>query len=115
MSEDEIDRLLAEKLKSCVSRRNLPEGFTARLTRSVVRSRRSVYRRAVGVAVLLLAVLVGIVGFWPVSGKRPARETMLIAARDGGSGKEEVSRWMLLGAFRECFKRNKSHKRKEEN
>jgi hypothetical protein len=114
MSEDEIDRLLAEKLKSCVSQRNLPDGFTARLTRSVVRSRRMFYRRVVILAILLATLLTGIVGFWPTSVKRPPCEATLIAAREPEDG-EEVSGWMLLGAFRECFKRNKSNKRKEEN
>ena len=37
-----------------------------------------------------------------------------IYAADENAAKEKVSPWLLIGFFKECFKRNRTNKRKDE-
>ena len=64
---------------------------------------------------LLIAASSALMGFLaaPSDVKDPG-EARLIAARTD-LPKEQVSGWMILGVFRECFRKNKPNKRKEEN
>jgi hypothetical protein len=40
------------------------------------------------------------------------KEMSLVAARENGT-KEKVTSWIFLGFFKECFKRNRTNKRKK--
>ena len=114
MTEEELDAILSKKLKSCVAGRCLPGDFSARLKASIRRSRRHVRARIAAAAVVasvLGMVLLGVAG---TPQKAKPRECALIAARSSENKGQEISAWMLFGVFRECFKRNRSNKRKEE-
>lgn len=104
---------------SLENERHLPADFADRLI-AHVRRRRRLRRRVTLVAVLaaLIAASTALMGFLaaPSDVKEPG-EARLIAARSG-LPKEQVSGWMVLGVFRECFecfRKNKPNKRKEEN
>ena len=77
------------------------------------RSRRALRIRVVSASVIVIVLCSVVMGLLAESPGRGPKETALVAAREGGT-KEKVSGWMLLGVFRECFKRSRTSKRKEE-
>jgi hypothetical protein len=52
-------------------------------------------------------------GFLAESPNTLPKEAVLVTAHENTT-KEKVSPWMLIGFFRECFKRSRTNKRKEE-
>ena len=115
MNEKEMEFLLSSKIKSCVTSRCLPDGFAERMVAEVRRSKRMRRFRTVtaSVAVVVLSsALMGLLAESPGKVKGP-KEMSLVAARENGAG-EKVSGWMLIGFFKECFKRARTGKRKEE-
>lgn len=115
MNESELERLLSSKMKSCVAGKRLSDGFAERMVSEVRRQKRAFRFRAVtaSVAVIVLSsALMGLLAESPGKGKGP-KEMSLVAARENGAG-EKVSGWMLIGFFKECFKRARTGKRKEE-
>lgn len=110
---NDADELLTRRLRDCLSDRHLPSGFSDRLVRSV-RRRRRVSRTAAVVSVIVACVLVmGFVGYFSSEEPKATEKPALVAAQ-GPVKTERVSGWLFLGFFRECFKRNKTNKRKEE-
>ena len=99
--------------------RHLPADFADRLIARVQQRRRRERRVTLLVILaLLIAASSALMGFLaaPSDVKDPG-EARLIAARTD-LPKEQVSGWMILGVFRECFecfRKNKPNKRKEEN
>ena len=116
MNECEIDVILTDRVRSCASSAQLPPGMEERLIGSIRRTRR-IFRAKVMALVALLSVgsilVMGLVG--RQDAPKGVGETSLIAANEGSeSGETVVSGWMLFGVFRECFRSNRSVKRKEE-
>lgn len=94
--------------------KHLPADFADRLVASI-RARRRRIRRAKVLAAIAFVVVSSVVcvGFFAPTEVIGRMETSLIAAHPT-SRQEQVSGWMLLGVFRECFKRMKTTKKKEE-
>jgi hypothetical protein len=91
----------------------LPDGFTDRLAQSVKGSRIAWRIKAVICIVVVIGIGVSIMEFSRGVKSAGAAEPALIAA-DAPAGTTEVSGWFLLGYLRECFKRNRTSKKKEE-
>ena len=113
MTELEFDEMMSIRMREVVAERYLPADFQDRLVRSVKETKviwrmklATVIAVAVGLGVAITAVTHN-----DRSGK--SHEPMLIAA-DAPSDTTEVSSWFLLGYLRECFKRNKNNRKKEE-
>lgn len=116
MNERELDSILSNKVRSCVSSAQLPPGMEDRLVGSIRRTRR-IFRAKIMAFVALLSVgcilVMGLIG--RTEAPKGVGETALIAANGESDGGETVvSGWMLFGFFRECFRSNRSLKRKEE-
>lgn len=114
MTEKELDAILCRRLKACISTRALPEGFAGRLKVSIRRSRRALRLRialATALSVVLGMTLCGISS----SPSRNAPEEFTITAEHDKQPAEKVSGWMLLGFLRDCFRRSRTGKRKEED
>lgn len=99
-----------------VPERHLPADFADRLIRLIRRRRRV---RQMGVAALLVALCLAAVclfgGFLGRDGASLSAKSRLVAARDMPTDDAKVSNLLLLGLFRECFRRSKVGKgRKEE-
>lgn len=94
--------------------KRLPADFADRLI-ARIRLRRRRERRAKVLAVIAVLIVGSIAcgGFLGPEEAKPVGETQLIAAHPERP-KDQVSGWMLLGVFRECFKRVKTNKKKEE-
>ena len=115
MNEKELELLLSSKMKSCVAGRRLSGGFADRVVSEVRRTKRVRRFRVVTLSVLVIvssSALMGLLAESPGKVKEP-KEMSLVAARENGAG-EKVSGWMLIGFFKECFKRARTGKRKEE-
>jgi hypothetical protein len=113
MNEKEMELLLSSKIQSCVTSRCLPDGFAERMVAEVRRSKRMRRFRTVTVSVAVIVLSSALMGLLSESPKKEPRETALIAARENGT-KEKVTSWIFLGFFKECIKRNRTNKRKEE-
>lgn len=113
MNEKELELLLSSKMKSCVAGRRLSDGFAERMVSEVRRSKRVRRFRVVTVSVLVIVLSSALMGLLAESPNKWPKETALVAAHENAA-KEKVSPWMLIGFFKECFKRNRTNKRKEE-
>lgn len=98
-----------------VPERHLPPDFADRLVGSVRRRRR--VRRLRTAAVLASAGILGIGlagGLCRKTDDRPPAEARLIATNSAPTNDTKVTGLLMLGFFRECMRRNKTGKRKDE-
>lgn len=98
-----------------ITEKRLPADFADRLI-ARIRLRRRRERRAKVLAAIAVLIVgsIACVGFWGPEEAKPVGEAQLIAAHPERP-KDQVSGWMLLGVFRECFKRVKTGKKREED
>ena len=113
MDENDIKHILSLKLSESMGERRLSDGFCGRLQASVRRMRRQWLLKVSAAVLAVVVACLAAVGF--VDGRHPldVREPALIAAETHHSD-TNLSKLAFLGFFRECFKRNKVTKRKEE-
>jgi anti-sigma-K factor RskA len=113
MTELEFDEMMSVRMHEVVAERCLPADFQDRLVRSVKGSK-VLWRMKLAV-VIAVAVALGIAITKVTRNDRygKSHEPMLVAA-DAPADTAEVSSWFLLGYLRECFKRNKNNRKKEE-
>ena len=109
---NESDSVLSRRLRECVSGKRLPPGFSERLVLSV-RRRRTMRVFAVVSLIVVCMLGMGSIGYFTSAESEGVSEDSIVAAQ-GPLKSEQVSGWMLIGFLRECFKRNKNNKRKEE-
>lgn len=113
MNESELERLLSSKMKSCVEGKALSGGFADRVVSEVRRQKRAFRFRAMTLSVVVIVLSSALMGILSESPKKWPKKTALVAAHES-TAKEKVSSWMLIGFFKECFKRSRTNKRKEE-
>ena len=113
MGEYELERVLSCKLNESVCGRVLSSNFCGRLQASVRRMRRRWLMKVSAAVLAVVIACVAAVGF--MDGRRPqeVREPALVATETQHS-ETNLSKLAFLGFFRECFKRNKVTKRKED-
>ena len=113
MNENCLNDVLSRKLAESVGGRCLSKEFCGRLQASVRRMRRRWLMKVSAAVLAVVVACLAAVGF--VDGRHPqdVRESALIAAETHHSD-TNLSKLVFLGFFRECFKRNKVTKRKEE-
>ena len=113
MDENDIKHIVSFKLYKSMGERRLSDGFCGRLQASVRRMRRRWLMKVSAAVLAVVIACLAAVGF--MDGRRPQdmRESALIATETHHSD-TNLSKLAFLGFFRECFKRNKATKRKEE-
>ena len=113
MTEENVDRVLTAWAKDYVAGKSLPEGFSDRLRLSIRRSRRA-FRVRLTILIALIAttimVAIGVTGHTTTQSDRKT----IIMATNGDAKEECVTGWALLSMIRECFRRGKSGKKKED-
>ncbi len=112
MGNPELDAVLSARVKACVASRCPSTDLANRLRCSVHRAQRTFWIRLTALAVLVVTAAVLMVGLVGRDETCEHQEAALIAA-DGNADREKVSGWMVLGLFRDIFRKN--NKRKEEN
>ena len=113
MTETEFDEMISSEMRKIVAGRNLPDGFSRRLAQSAKSSRIAWRIRTFICITAVTALGISIIGVSRGTKQAETSEPMIMAA-DSTSGSPEASGWFLLGYLRECFKRNRSNRRKEE-
>ena len=113
MDENDIKHIVSLKLSESLGERRLSNGFCGRLQASVRRVRRQWLMKVSAAVLAVVIACLAAVGF--MDGQRPqeVREPALIASETRHS-ETNLSKLAFLGFFRECFKRNKTTKRKED-
>lgn len=113
MTEENVDRMLTAWARDYADGKILPEGFSDRLCLSIRRSRRA-FRVRLTILIALIAttitVAIGVTGHTTTQSDRKAT----IMSANGDAKEECVTGWALLSMIRECFRRGKSGKKKED-
>lgn len=113
MTELEFDEMMSIRMREVVAERYLPADFQDRLVRSV-KGAKVIWRMKLAIVIAVAVALgIAITGVTRNDRSGKSHEPMLVAA-DAPSDATEVSSWFLLGYLRECFKRNKNNRKKEE-
>ena len=113
MNELEFDEMISVRMREVVAERCLPADFQDKLVRSV-KGAKVIWRMKLATVIAAVVALgIAITGMTRNDRSGKSHEPMLIAA-DAPSDTTEVSSWFLLGYLRECFKRNKNNRKKEE-
>ena len=113
MTETDLKDAIFNKLRETSSNYRLSPGFCGRLQSSVRRMRRRWLMKVSAAVLAVVVTCLAAVGF--MDGRRPqeVREPALVATETQHS-ETNLSKLAFLGFFRECFKRNKNSKRKED-
>ena len=114
MTEDEFDAAFGERLRTYTAGRHAPADLEGRLVRAI---RRRARRNRLGVLGLVLVVLAAglvVLGFEGPSEKTSRAEASLVAGDRPRKG-SSVTGWMFLGCIRECFRRTRNGRRREED
>ena len=113
MDENYAISVISNKLTDGIGNRRLSDGFCKRLQASVRRMRRQWLMKVSAVLLATVVACLAAVGF--IDGRRvqKTRESALIAS-EASHSETNLSKLAFLGFFRECFKRNKNSKRKED-
>lgn len=113
MTEMEFDEMMSMRMREVVAGRRLPADFQDRLVRSVKGSKVAWRMKIATVIAVAVALGIAIMGATRNDRSAKSHEPMLVAA-DSPAENTEVSSWVLIGYLRECFKRNKNNRKKEE-
>ena len=113
MTEYELECALSCKLLESVGNRRLSDGFCGRLQASLRRLHRRWLMKISAAVLAAVVACLAAVGFMDGRHPQAVRESALIASETHHS-ETNLSKLAFLGFFRECFKRNKSSKRKED-
>ena len=113
MDENDIKHIVSLKLSESLGERRLPSGFCGRLQASVRRMRRRWLMKVSAAVLAVVVACLAAVGF--VDGVKPqATQKSALIASETHHSETNLSKLAFLGFFRECFKRNKNSKRKED-
>ena len=113
MDENNMESIISYKLMECVGGKRLSNGFCGRLQASVRRMRRRWLMKVSAAVLAAVVACLAVVGFMDERHPQEVRESALIASETHHS-ETNLSKLAFLGFFRECFKRNKNSKRKED-
>ena len=113
MSEYELERALSRKLNESVGGHVLSADFCGRLQASIRRMRQRLVMKMIAAILAVIAAVSVSVGFIDSKNAPEVREPSLIATETHHSD-TNLTKLAFLGFFRECFKRNKATKRKED-
>ena len=113
MTETDLKDAILGKLRESSSNYRLSSSFCGRLQASVRQMRRRWLMKVSAAVLAVMIACLAVVGF--MDGRRPqeVRESALVASETHHS-ETNLSKLAFLGFFRECFKRNKTTKRKED-
>lgn len=113
MTEEEFDTAFGQRLRTYAAGRQAPTDLGDRLVRSIrVRTRRTRFG-ILGLVLLVLAAGLAVLSLADTSTKPSHAEASLVAA-DTPRKDSSVTGWMFLGCIRECFRRSRNGRRRED-
>lgn len=114
MTEDEFDMAVGCRIRNCVEECRLPDDFADRLVRTARRAERARRIWCSALIAVLAAACLLLFGFG-----RPARESSrtkdTLVSSSPAQDASHVTGWMVLGCIRECLRRVRTGKRKDED
>ena len=113
MDENDIKHIVSLKLSESIGKRALSSDFCGRLQASVRRMRHRLVMKVIAAILAVIAAVSVSVGLRETEDSQEVREPSLIATETHHT-ETNLSKLAFLGLFRECFKRNKTTKRKED-
>ena len=113
MDENDIKHIVSLKLSESIGKRALSSDFCGRLQASVRRMRHRLVMKVIAAILAVIAAVSVSVGLRETEDSQEVREPSLIATETHHT-ETNLSKLAFLGFFRECFKRNKTTKRKED-
>ena len=113
MDENDIKHIVSLKLSESIGKRALSSDFCGRLQASVRRMRHRLVMKMIAAILAVIAAVSVSVGLRETEDSQEVREPSLIATETHHT-ETNLSKLAFLGFFRECFKRNKTTKRKED-
>lgn len=117
MTEDELDAVLGKRLRDYAKKRHATGDLENRLLQSVHR-RTLIFRiKLFGLVAVVALLALSLIGFGHVQADASRSKAALVAtdSPEGGDRNSAVTGWMFLGCVRECFKRLRNGRRKEED
>lgn len=105
---------LFSKLEEALSDKQLPTQFGARLKSTVRQMRRRWLIKVVLVSVIFCSFSLATIDFIKAHRGLSPEKTQLVAPKTPTESNPQLSKLAFLGFFRECFKRVKTNKRKED-
>ena len=112
---EKIEAILAEKVKSCFSTRQLPESFADSLISSYRRRMRNFRLKICGViCILIIALTWAIIPVKHNEDKQVNNEAQLISASESKPS-QEITGLMILGLLRDCILPRRNNKKREES
>ena len=116
MDDNELKNAISSKLGDVLSGRSLSADFCSRLR---ISARRLRYLRMLKIAIVLAVIAafsLATLDFISVrEGLSPEKAQLVAAKQPQEEPNPQLSKLAFLGFFRECFKRGKTTKRKEED
>ena len=114
MTEDEFDAAFGERLRAYAADRRAPANLESKLVRSIRGRVRRTRLGALGLVLIVLATGLVVLGLANTSAKPTNAEASLIAG-DSPRKDSTLTGWMFLGCIRECFRRTRNGRRREED
>ncbi|MBR4171985.1 MAG: hypothetical protein IKR48_10065 [Kiritimatiellae bacterium] len=115
MMDEETDYLISSRVKACVAGKHLPATFADRLTKHLRHRRRMFRLKTMTVVVLLALVALGLLGSFSRSTCESDDRASLVAGNNTPGTEKNLSGWFFLGFFRECLRRGRTGKKKEDD
>ena len=113
MTEEEFDAAFGERLRTYAAGQHAPADLQDRLVRSIRGRARRTRIGILGLVLLVLATGLVVLGLADTAAK-PANAEATLVAGDGPRKGSSVTGWMFLGCIRECFRRSRNGRRREE-
>ena len=114
MTEEEFDAAFGERLRTYAAGQHAPADLQDRLVRSIRGRARRTRIGILGLVLLVLATGLVVLGLADTAAK-PANAEATLVAGDGPRRESSVTGWMFLGCIRECFRRTRNGRRREED
>lgn len=112
---EKIEAILAEKVKSCFSTRQLPKSFADSLIASHRRRMRNFRLKICGVScILIIALTWAIIPGKHIEEKPVNNEAQLISASEPKPS-QEITGLIILGLLRDCIFPRRNNKKREES
>ena len=114
MKDEELDALIARRMQIHMSERHLSPEFTERLIRSIRSRERGLRLKVISVLTVLSLLMYALFACLAQKPRESDDGSRQIVGQSSGPT-EQISGWMFLGLFRECFRRGRTGKKKEES
>lgn len=114
MENYDWDEMLSARFRAYEAQTRLPDGFKGRFVKSIRRGRMLRRLRVAALAGITVVAITAIIGLGGRRTKHDDTPKTFIVASQHTNETVEVSGWLLLGYLRECVRRHRTARRKDD-